>query len=122
MEDNNKPISKASENSRDPHDNIRSGKPRNCARGERGKELETLLSSGIGQNPLVNASREANAGSDEESYGSCQVCLKEFRRYRPNQRFCGPDCRFLFWAARKLVREHAAGNVEGIRSLIESLK
>jgi len=74
------------------------------------------------RNPFVNASSGANGASREDSLMPCGFCLKRFRPYRPSQRFCGPRCRLLFWAAGELVRERAAGNAEGVRDIIERLK
>lgn len=121
MEHSYEPISEASKNSRDPC-GIHREEPKSGGRGELEKEMRSPVGSRMGQNPLVNASRGANVGSDKDSHGCCLFCLKELKRYRASQRFCGARCRLLFWAAGEIVREGAAGNAEGIRALIERLK
>ena len=78
--------------------------------------------SGIGLNPLVNASSGANGASHKDILVSCGFCLKIFRPYRPSQRFCGARCRLLFWAAREIVRERETGNAGGIKGIIERPK
>lgn len=76
----------------------------------------------MGQNSPANASGEANAGPPEHSLGSCQFCLKEIKRYRPTQRFCGNRCRLLYWAAGQIAKERELGNAEGIRLLMNRMK
>jgi hypothetical protein len=76
----------------------------------------------IGLDRLVNASSGAKGAKSKDILVRCACCLKRFRPYRSSQRFCGPHCRLLFWAAGELVREREAGNAEGVRDIIERLK
>jgi hypothetical protein len=76
----------------------------------------------MGQDPLVNASGEANGAFRKDILVPCACCLKLFRPYRRSQLFCGARCRLLHWSVSEVVEELNAGRAEGLRDLIERLK
>ncbi len=84
--------------------------------------MKTRTSPRNGRDPFVNASSGANGASRKDILVSCGFCLKRFKPKSRLNRFCGPRCRLLFWAARELAREREAGNAEGVRDIIERLK
>ena len=89
--------------------------------------MKTVSRPGMVQNPIVNASRATISGGSEDkavptSKRLCLCCAKGYRVIRPKQRFCSSRCRLLFWAAREIVREYEAGNVAGLREMLERLK
>ena len=90
---------------------------------------------GMGLDPTVNAFSRAisdkpggfpgSAGdrpAESVNAKSCPCCEREFKPRRRNQHFCGDRCRFLSWAAGELVREHLAGNADGLRDMIGRLR
>lgn len=82
---------------------------------------------GTGQNRIVNARRDTTeraprAEAARLGLKACSCCAKEFQALHSRQKFCSNRCRLLYWAARKVVEEHLAGNAPGIREILGKLR
>lgn len=55
---------------------------------------------------------------------TCLTCQGDFRPYRskPDQKFCKPRCRRLYWAADELAKEYRAGHADGLKEIIGKLR
>lgn len=84
--------------------------------------MKTRPSPRKGRDPLVNASSGANGASRKDILVSCGFCLKRFKPKSRLNRFCGPRCRLLFWAARELAHEREAGGAKGVQHIIARMK
>lgn len=52
----------------------------------------------------------------------CRVCLNDFKPYRRKQKFCSPECRLIFFGARRFVGAYRAGRADGLSDLIRELE
>lgn len=83
--------------------------------------MNTDLSRRIGQNPAVNAMREANGTGPRPLPVRCPSCLKRSRPDRRSQRFCSTRCRQMAYWLAQIQKALHDGLAEGIRSRLEEL-
>lgn len=64
---------------------------------------------------------ELSTISSKGYIGLCQTCEGSFKPKKKRQIFCSDRCRLLHWAASTLVKEYKAGNINGLRGLLQEL-
>lgn len=73
------------------------------------------------QDPLVNASGEANGPSRKDIPASCRSCLGTFKPKNRLNRFCSSRCRLRAWALDDLGQALATCKADGLRDRIREL-